>query len=125
MAEWTDESVALAVLTELRARGLVTLREMEEVAPVSRGTLNRWLKGDYSMMATTQRDLLRWLDALPVRESPGYADGALMAVEQIQTALDELRRRLEPPGGPDPTDELEGDTEGGPPGDDPPLDETG
>lgn len=101
--DFSDEEIARAVLDRLEDMGLTSLRPMAEEAPVSRGTLSRWKKGDYEMWPETREKCRAWLGATPARKGAGYSEGVRDAIRvlrrEVTSALDRATRTLEELGG--------------------------
>ena len=86
----TEEEVAKAVLKRL---GDMSLREMADAAPVSRGTLNRWQRGDYSMWPKTRRHAVEWLGWSPANSQEPLSEGQekLIAAKWMDLMATRLR----------------------------------
>ena len=61
---------------------------------MSRGTLNRWQRGDYSMRAKTRRLAVEWLGQAPVNPGKPLTEGQekLIAANWMHRAADQLRQ---------------------------------
>lgn len=78
----TDEDLARAVLRRLPRPEVYGLRDQEEEAPVSRGTLARWWNHEYAMKKKTRRKVIDWLEARGV-------DDVTLDDEQAREAAEE------------------------------------
>ena len=95
----TDEEVAKAVVKRLKDMDLRSLRRQEDRAPISRGTLARWRKGDYEMQQDTRNACLIWLGVPLGILTTSYADGLREAMrryeEYVNNALEEAKKEIQ------------------------------
>lgn len=93
IADEPDEEIARAVLKRLQDRGLRSLRQMEEYAPVSRTTLGNWRAGRYEMKGTTRTAALEWLGRIvPAPEGLTAREEWLIVANWLESFADHLRR---------------------------------
>ena len=93
MLDKTDEEIAKAIIKRLEDMGLRSLRNQAAQVPVSRGTLNRWRKGDYLMHDDTREVCLAWLGTQRKILTTSYADGLTDAMHRYEEAVQSMMER--------------------------------